>query len=117
MHAYDEGTKKMIDLTKPIKRIIRRIKALRRLLMIDHDYCSPMPRNYLKGYRRLADDKAHIQRNYDPTKTNCWTCRHSVGYVSWHCDRKSCNYEPCFTKSQLTRSQADSDRWLSLPSR
>lgn len=67
---------------------------------------------YFKGYRRLAESQEEI----DSLGNHCWTCRHSVAFVTWHCDKTSkCNYEQCYIKSKLTRADYYNGNWIGLP--
>lgn len=77
-----------------------------------------IPDSYFRGYRRLADTRAQIEEHGNA----CWTCRHSVAYVAWHCDRLTmgCLYEPCHVADELTKADLKAGRrlvggWVGLP--
>lgn len=55
-----------------------------------------IPDNYLDGYRRCVMPNQEITPEHTGYP-HCYTCRHSIAYVSWWCGRdEGCKWEPAF---------------------
>jgi hypothetical protein len=77
------------------------------------------PHGYFSGYRRLAETASSI------TEEKCWTCRHAIAFVTWHCERKGeCDYKRCYVKDEITKADFEAgenykglgvSRWCGLP--
>lgn len=58
-----------------------------------------VPEIYLYNcWRRLAETPKDI------IKDDCWFCKHNKGYEDWKCELKSCKWSPCYTRTQITKS-------------
>jgi hypothetical protein len=72
-----------------------------------------IPEGYLRGYRRLCNTASEV------TENKCWTCKHAIAFVTWHCEKEKCEYERCYSEDEISKIDLYSGKlkghWLEIP--
>jgi hypothetical protein len=73
-----------------------------------------IPDSYFDGGRRLADSVNQIVGKH------CYNCKNAVAYVTWHCDVDECDWQPCYSRDQITKADYEAGNrlsmgWIELP--
>lgn len=93
------------------------MRLLRRMVRLKAGGERTIADSYFRGYRRLAPTASMAERGV------CWTCKHAVGFVTWHCDllfaRQPCQWERCYAADELSKADLKAGyknaRWIGLP--